>query len=283
VGPGAQRLLLGTVIVDPVEVTGEQRVQVWRVLEIVPQAPAIPRTFDAPMIGRQSELTRLRSAFPRALRTGHIVSMTVVGDAGIGKSRLAREVIATLSEDARAVVLRRPPPGDAIGFFQVRQAVVETAGIVGWRALHDLLANAHDGMHAVPAMADAIPLRSPPASAEELIAPLRLLFETLARRHPLIVVVEDLQWAEAAFREAIEGLAREAAGPILLLCLARPDGFEDGPGWGEKALEPLDAGDIARLAIERAGQLAERSLRRIVDLTGKPTLCGAAHRSTRPR
>ncbi|MFN2525131.1 MAG: AAA family ATPase, partial [Actinomycetota bacterium] len=272
VGPGAQRLLRGAVIVDHVEGTEEQGLQAWRVLEVVSQAPAIPRTFDAPMIGRQSELTRLRSAFRRALRTGRVVPVTVIGEAGIGKSRLAREVMATLSEDARTLLIRHPPPGDAMGFFPVRQAVVETAGILGWRALHDLLANAHDGIHAVPAVAEAIPLRSPPASGEELVAPLLLLLETLARLHPLIVVVEDLQWAETAFRDAMEVLAREATGSILLLCLARPDGFEDGPGWGEMVtLEPLDSGDIARLAIERAGPLAEPLLRRIVDLAqGNP-------------
>jgi DNA-binding SARP family transcriptional activator len=272
VGPGARRVLRGAVIMAPVQSTPVQAAGAWRVLEVIAGAPAIPRTLDAPMIGRQSELTRLRSAFRRALRTGDVVAVTVVGDAGIGKSRLAREVIATLGEDSRTIVLRCPPPGDVVGFFPVRQAVVEIAGIHGWRALHDVLAEAHDGSHAVPAVADAIALRSPPARAEELLAPLRLLLEVHSRQHPLVVVVEDLQWADAAFREAIEGLAREEAGPILLLCLARPDAFDDAMPWGEVVtLEPLKAADIARLAIERAGPLAERSLRRIVNLSqGNP-------------
>jgi DNA-binding SARP family transcriptional activator len=271
VGPGAQRLLRGAVIMGPLEVMGEA-MKAWRVLEVVSQAPAIPRTFDAPMIGRQAELTRLRSAFRRARRTGLVVPMTIVGDAGIGKSRLAREVLATLGDDAWAIALRCPPPGDAMGFYPVRQAVVEAAGIHGWRDLHDLLAEAHDGVHAVPEVADAIALRSPPVPAAELLAPLRLLFETLARQHPLIVVLEDMHWADVAFREATDVLAREAGGPILLLCLARPDAFDDRPPWGEiVTLEPLESGDIARLTIERAGRLAERSVRRIVDLShGNP-------------
>jgi predicted ATPase len=239
---------------------------------VVAQAPAIPRTFDAPMIGRQSEITRLRSAFRRARRTGLVVPVTIVGDAGIGKSRLAREVIATLGDEVGAITLRCSPPGDALGFYPVRQAVVEAAGIHGWRGLHGLLAEAHDGTHAVPVVADTIAVRSPPAPTAELIAPLRLLFETLAGQHPLVIVLEDLHWADAAFREATDVLAREAGGPILLLCLARPDAFDDRPAWGEiVTLEPLESGDVARLAIERAGRLAERSLRRIVALSrGNP-------------
>jgi class 3 adenylate cyclase len=272
VGPGAQRLLRGAVIMAPLEITSGQAIKAWRVLEVVAQAPAIPRTFDAPMIGRQSELTRLRSAFRRARRTGLVVPVTIVGDAGIGKSRLAREVIVTLGDEVGAITLRCPPPGDALGFYPVRQAVVEAAGIHGWRGLHDLLAEMHDGAHAVPVVADTIALRSPPAPAAELLAPLRLLFGTLARQHPLVVVLEDLHWADAAFRQATDLLGREAGGPILLLCLARPDAFDGKPAWGEiVTLEPLEAGDVARLAIERAGRLPERSLRRIVDLAqGNP-------------
>lgn len=271
VGSGAQRLLRGAVIMGPADITG-QAMKAWRVLEVVMQAPAIPRTFDAPMIGRQSELTHLRSASRRAQRTGLVVPVTIVGDAGIGKSRLAREVIATLGGDVGAITLRCSPPADAMGFYPVRQAVVKAAGIHGWRGLHGLLAAAHDGTHAVPMVADTIALRSPPAPATELIAPLRLLFETLARQHPLVIVLEDLHWADAAFGEATDVLAREVSGPILLLCLARPDAFDDRPAWGETVtLEPLESGDIARLAIERAGGLAERSLRRIVDLSqGNP-------------
>ncbi|MGH3117921.1 MAG: BTAD domain-containing putative transcriptional regulator [Gaiellales bacterium] len=272
VGPGAQRLLRGAVIMAPVAITPGQPIEAWRVLEVVTQAPAIPRRFDAPMIGRQSELTRLRSAFRRARRTRLVVPVTIVGDAGIGKSRLAREIIATLGDEIGAITLRCPPPGDALGFYPVRQAVGEAAGIHGWRGLHGLLADAHDGTHALPVVADTIAVRSPPAPGAELIAPLRLLFETLAGLHPLVIVLEDLHWADAAFRETTDVLAREAGGPILLLCLARPDAFDDRPAWGEiVTLEPLESGDIARLAIERAGRLAERSLRRIVALSrGNP-------------
>ncbi|MEX2555956.1 MAG: BTAD domain-containing putative transcriptional regulator [Actinomycetota bacterium] len=272
IGPRAQRLLRGVVIVSPVEITRGQSIEAWRILEVVAGAPPIPRALDAPMIGRQSELTQLRSAFRRARRTGVVVPVTVVGDAGVGKSRLAKEVIATLGDEARAIMLRCPPPGDAIGFYPVRQAVVEAAGIQGWRRLHDLLAEAHDGAHTVPAIADAIALRSPPAHADELFGPLRLLLETVAREHPLVVVLEDLHWVDPGFREATNSLARETSAPILLLCLARPDVVEEVWPWGQLVtLKPLEAGDIARLVIDRAGPLPERSLRRIVDLAqGNP-------------
>lgn len=272
VGLGAQRLLRGAAIMAPVEITSGQAIEAWRVLGVIAHAPAIPRTLDAPMIGRQPELTRLRSAFRRARRTGLVVPVSIVGDAGIGKSRLAREGIATLGDEVGAITLRCPPPGDALGFYPARQTVVEAAGIHGWRGLHDLLAKVHDGTHAVPVIADTISVRSPPAPTAELVAPLRLLFETLAAQHPLVIVLEDLHWADIAFHEATDVLARETSGPILLLCLARPDAFDDRPAWGEiVTLEPLESGEIARLAIERAGRLTERSLRRIVALSrGNP-------------
>lgn len=272
VGPGARRVLSGAAILDPIRATPGQIAQSWRVLEVVVGAPPIPRTFEAPMFGRQSELTRLRIAFRRALRTGHIAPVWIIGEAGIGKSRIAREVTASLGDDARAMVLRCPPPGDAMGFFPIRQAVVETAGIDGWRALHDLLAEAYDGSHAVPTVADAIALRSPPAKPQELLAPLQILLEAIARQHPLVVIVEDLHWADPAFRETTERLATEVEGPILLLGLARPDPPHDASLSGEVvALNPLDNEDIEHLVIERAGTFVGGALPRIVDLSqGNP-------------
>src|SRR5712691_702198 len=115
VGPGAQRLLRGSVIVKPVEglATHGGRTRAWRVLEVVTDAPAVPRVLEAPMVGRQSELTRLRSAFRRAVRSGAVVRMTVLGEAGIGKSRLAKELAASIGADAYVITERCPPADEA--------------------------------------------------------------------------------------------------------------------------------------------------------------------------
>lgn len=268
VGFSAQRLLRGAVIVKQVD-----GAVAWRVLEAVIGASAIPRALDVPMIGRDREVTRLRSAFRRAAHSGSPVRVTVVGDAGIGKSRLAREVIASLRGDAHAIVLQCTPPGEGMGFHPVRQAVVEAAGVLGWRGLHALLETA-DGEGALDEIGTAIALRSPPATADKLLAPMRRLLETLAGQHPLIVVLDDLHWSDSSFLEVVDRLEREATCSMLLLCLARPDLYEVDKGCvpsDAMRLESLSGSEVARLVIDRGGPIVQGSLHRIVNLSeGNP-------------
>jgi len=274
VGPAAQRLLRGAVILKAVDGADGAPATAWRVLEVVARASAIPRAMDAPMIGRQDELTRLRSAFRHALRSGTAIRVTVIGDAGIGKSRLAKEVLASIGHHANGIMLRCPPPGEGMGIFPVRQAVIEAAGVHGWRKLHELLESADNGNSAVPEIAGAIGLRSPPAAANELEAPMRRLLEVLARDHPLIVTVEDLHWADPSLLELVDRLVREVTGPVLLLCLARPELLEDEIGSITDEvvrLKPLEASELAQLVIDRGGPVNQGSLQRIVNLSqGNP-------------
>lgn len=274
VGRAAQRLLRGAVILKALDGADETPATAWRVLEVVSRASAIPRAMDAPMIGRQDKLTRLRSASRHALRSGAVVRVIVIGDAGIGKSRLAKEVLASIGDHAHGIVLRCPPPGEGMGFFPVRQAVIEAAGVHGWRKLHDLLEKADNGNSAVPEIAGASGLRSPPATANELEPPMRRLLEVIARDHPLILTVEDLHWADPNFIELVDRLVREVTGPVLLLCLARPELLEDEIGsiTGKVVrLEPLESSELAQLVIDRGGPVNQASLQRIVNLSqGNP-------------
>jgi DNA-binding SARP family transcriptional activator len=276
VGPAAQQLLRGAVILKPVDRAEGTQASAWQVLEVVARASAIPRAMDAPMIGRQKELTQLRSAFRRAIRSGAIARSTVIGDAGIGKSRLAKEVLASIGDDANGIILRCPPPSESIGFFPVRQAMVEAAGVHGWRRLHELLESADNGKSVVNEISEAIALRSPPATVDELEAPMRRLLEILARDHPLIVTVEDLHWADSSFLELVDRLVRGGTGGVFLLCLARPELLEDaiGASTGEGdvvKLEPLASSELAQLVIDRGGPLSHASLQRIVNLAqGNP-------------
>ena len=268
VGPGTLRLVRGTAIVKPFESSGG-----WLVLEVSATATAEERVPDAPIVGREHEVSWLRAAFRRAVRSRAPARVTVVGDAGIGKSRLAREVVASLAPDARAIVIRCGPPDEALGFHPVRQAVVQAAGLNGWRGLHSLLETAADGASAVNEVAAAIELRCPPATADELTPPMVRLLEPLARRAPLIVVLDDLHWATPAFLEVIERL-EGMSGSVLLLGLRRPDLSDDGL-TSELAdvlhLGPLADPDVARLMIAEGGPVTPGGLHRIVDLAqGNP-------------
>ena len=273
VGPAAQRLLRGAVIMKPFDgappgTTG------WQILEIVAGAPAIPRTLDAPMFGRQGELTRLRSAFRRVVRSGTAGWLTVLGDAGIGKSRLAREFVFSIGTDTNAITLRCPAPGEGVAFLPVRDAVVEAAGFLGWHGLHRLLADDHDGQHIAPEIATAIGLRAEAAHVADLFPAVRRLLTALATHRPLIVVLEDLHWAESTVLDLVDDLARETSERILFLCLARPDLLERRPEWDSSdvvELEPLSTDDVENLVVHRAGSLGPDGVRRIVEISeGNP-------------
>jgi DNA-binding SARP family transcriptional activator len=272
-GPAAQRLLRGAVIMKPFDgapggTTG------WQILEIVAGAPAIPRALDAPMFGRQGEMTRLRSAFRRVVSSGTAWRLTVLGDAGIGKSRLARELVSSIGADANTITQRCPAPGEGVAFLPVREALIEAAGLLGWRGLHRLLADDHDGQRVAPEIAAAIGLRAEPESVAVLFPAVRRLFTTLASHRPLIVVLEDLHWAEPTFLDLVDYLARETTEPILVLCLARPDLVERRPDWDATdvvELERLSTADVERLVVHRARSIEPDAVRRIVELSeGNP-------------
>jgi DNA-binding SARP family transcriptional activator len=272
-GPGARRLLQGSVIMKPYHVA-PRGTPAWQILEVVPGAPAVPRSPDVPMFGRQGELSHLRSVFRRVVRAGTPSRSTVLGDAGIGKSRLAREFISSIGADAYSIIQRCPAPGEGVAFQPVRDAVVGAAGLLSWRGLHRLLAAAHDGHHAAPEIASAIGLRAEPQNIAVLLPAFRRLLLALASDRPLVVLVEDLHWAEPMYLELLDHLAHETSGPILFLCLARRDLTEQPSAWQSTdvlELDPLPTADVESLVAHRAGALGPDTARRIVDIAeGNP-------------
>jgi class 3 adenylate cyclase len=273
VGPVAQRLLRGAVIMKQL-LDGPAGIAGWQVLEIVARSPAIPGTLDAPMFGRHAELSRLRSAFRSVVRTATVRRFTVLGDAGIGKSRLARELVSSIGADSNAITLRCPAPGESVAFPPVRDAVIEAAGFLGWRGLHRLLADDHDEQHIAPEIATAIGLRAEPESVAVLFPALRRLLMVLGSHRPLIVVLEDLHWAEPTFLDLVDYLARETTERILLLCLARPDLIERRPDWDSTdvlELERLSTADVERLVAHRSRSIEPGAMRTIVEMSdGNP-------------
>ena len=153
----------------------------WRILELVSGATAVPRALQVPMLGRDDELTRIRSAFRRAVRSKAVQRLTVLGEAGIGKSRLAREAAASIGGEAHVITLRCPSDGEG-AFLPVRQAVIEAAGLLGWRALHGLLATIAHGPVSLGGIAEAMGLRAEAKTAPALLTALRQLFMTLAAK-----------------------------------------------------------------------------------------------------
>jgi tetratricopeptide (TPR) repeat protein len=278
VGGGTRAILRDGALLEPVASVGPGgsggSVAAWRLIDLVPAAPAVARRLDVPMVGRAAELVRLHAAFERAVRQGTGYRLTVLGDPGMGKSRLAREFARALGSGARVLTGHCPPYGEGITFWPLREAVLQAAGPGRSAALAELLRGEDDGEWIADQVAAAIGLTQEPRRADELFPAVRRLFEALAARRPLVVVLEDVHWGEPTLLDLIEYLAENARGPILLLCLARPELIEERPAWGVGGrsvdtlfLEPLGRADTEELIADRlAGRtLPEETLSRILE------------------
>ncbi|MBA3244983.1 MAG: AAA family ATPase, partial [Actinobacteria bacterium] len=200
-------------------------------------------------VGRERELALIREAWERVQAERRCELVTVVGDAGVGKSRLAAEVLSSV--EARVVHGRCLPYGEGITYWPVvevlKQLELLPADEAAARAIGSLLGESEAA-----------------TSAEEIAWAFRKTLEQAAAERPLVVVFDDIQWGEETFRDLIEHVALLSSGSaILLLCLARPELTERRPDWPVTLrLEPLADQDVAQLIAERIpGQLRERVAR----------------------
>jgi predicted ATPase/DNA-binding SARP family transcriptional activator len=212
---------------------------------------------DAPLVGRDAERRRLVEAFTAARRERAPVLATVLGEAGIGKTRLARELAAHVAGDAAVLTGSCLPYGEGITFWPLRELVRQAGAREGTREeLEALLPDEADAGRVAEWLAAALsPSGQGVSSAVEIFWATRRLLETLARRRPLLIVLDDLHWAEPTFLDLVQALAAQAEqAPMLLLCLARPELLEQRPAWASGArqavsieLEPLADDDATAL------------------------------------
>jgi class 3 adenylate cyclase/tetratricopeptide (TPR) repeat protein len=249
----------------PVDAKGKSEPLVaYRLDGVRPDVPAFTRPIASPFVGRRGELARLRAAFDDAVTSRSPTLATIVGTPGIGKSRLARELLESLTGDARILIGRCTSYGENIPYLPLAD-VVRAAG-----DLDQLFAPDGHGEYAVRLVSGAVGERHGGGSPDETSWAFRRLFEKLAAEHPLVVVVDDLHWADPALLDLVEYVAASASdAPILILCTARPDLFDVRPSWTAPragatlvVLEPLGPGDsdelVEALAHELAPELRER-------------------------
>ena len=261
-GEGTQRLVREagrTKPLEPLTLKGKtEPVPAYRLLELVSDVPAFTRPIEALFVGRDEELRGLEGALATALEQRQPQLATIVGPPGIGKSRLVRELIGR--SDARVLVGRCLSYGEGITYWPLQEIVQQVGELEA--ALPDELARTRI----------AAALGQGSASSEEIAWGFRRLFEALAQERPLIVVLDDIHWAEPTLLDLIEYVANFAQeAPLLLLCLARSDLYELRPGWAQPKpnatlvpLEPL-AEEQAETLVEELGHLQEEAKTRIVE------------------
>jgi DNA-binding SARP family transcriptional activator len=282
-----RRLAAGALEVD--EAGGDR----FRLVAAPVGARPLPFRLDAPLVDRHEELARLRDGLALAARERRPVLATVLGEAGIGKTRLVHELAARVESEASVLTGRCLPYGDGITFWPLRELLAQAGAPEGTRQeLEALLDGEPDAARVAEWLAGALDRGGPgdhpsvppehragpgTLAAPEIFWATRRLLETLARRRPLLVVLEDLHWAESTFLDLAETVAGQAREGLQLLCLARPELLERRPAWADGMpsafrveLGPLPDGDAGELLQALAGTPPEARDRLLEVAAGNP-------------
>lgn len=262
VGEATWRLVRDAVAAEPAPALAARGkagpIAAWRVLAVASGSPARARRLDAPMVGRDRESAMLSSAYRRVCDGRSCVLFTVLGVAGAGKSRLVEEFLAALGDGAEVLRGRCLSYGEGITWLPLAEALRPALGLAEFAASGEVeaavrAASASEGQDAEAVAAGLGGLFGLPGSgsAEQTAWAVRRLLESRARARPVVLVLDDLHWAEPALLDLVEHLAGRADGPLLLLCMARPELLDARPGWGAvgaaadavrlDALPPADA------------------------------------------
>ncbi len=226
-------------------------------------------------VGREQELERLRAAYRDAVEKGRPKLVTLIGEAGVGKTRLLRELWRTLEEEPTTPLRRTGrclPYGHGITYWPLGEVVKEHFGILESDSAEQMrkrlggreLLGVTIGLD-VPGDLHPLAVRDRLQSAwVDFVA-------SLAHVRPLVLLIEDLHWAEEPLLDLLERLARDVDGALLLIATARPDFVDRRPGWGLGRgasetiwLEPLHEDDAETLVDRLLGQKLAPSLRKRV-------------------
>src|SRR5215207_2738192 len=224
-----------------------------------------------------AELSWLRDAFRSVVGSGRPRLVTLVGSAGIGKSRLARALLGETAERATAVVGRCLPYGEGITYWPLTEIVRRLAERPDEAAIAELAGGGAEGARVASRVARAVGFSPGSVAVEEAHWAVRRLLEIQAARRPLIVAIDDLHWAEPTLLDLIEQLATSTAEvPLLAVFLARPELLERRPDWGELGarstvvpLGPLGADEAAALVERLSGEAVEPDERDVLLATAE--------------
>jgi class 3 adenylate cyclase len=261
-------LVRDAVVSEPVEALDlkgkAEPVRAHLLVEVHPDARGHGRRFDTPFVGRERELARLRQAFETCVAERACTLFTVLAPPGTGKSRLVREFLAGLGEDATVLRGRCLAYGDGITWFPLADVIRDALGNeldAPAKTIEARLAGDEHGPRVAAVLGGLVGGAEVSAGSEEVAWATRRFLEALARDRPVVAVLDDIQWADAPALDLIDHVSDWSRGaPILLLCMARPELLETRPDWAggklratNASLEPLTPDETVLLATSLAG------------------------------
>jgi len=277
IGPTAYRLAAASLVVEdagPLELKGMGlSLRAWRLIDAV-DGPGRPMGPRAPLVGREAELELLENTFARTVRDRRAHLFTIFGEPGVGKSRLAREFVDGL-ERASVLSGRCLPYGEGVTYWPLAEMIKAAAGISDDDPLEEAFAKLRECCEE-ETVADVLGLASGMLEAlegerspQEISWAAREVMVTLADVQPLVLLFEDIHWAEEPLLELIEHLADWVRAPLLVICLARPELLEQRPGWGGGRVRST-AIELEPLSDEESALLVEKLLSQLAGGSGEP-------------
>jgi class 3 adenylate cyclase len=243
----------------PLTVKGKaEPVEAFRLLRLDPVAPGVSRA-DFSLVGREYELRLLRGVWDRTVEESRCQLFTLLGTAGVGKSRLVDELLARVGEAATILRGRCLHYGEGITFWPIAEALTPLGE--SSQSIRDRLSS---GGAATPG---------------ELFWEVRRFLEALAERRPVILHVDDLHWAEPMLIDLLNHIVDlSQSAPVLVLCAARPELLEDYAGWGggklnatTVMLEPLGNTECEQLLEQLGDELGRQARERVIETSeGNP-------------
>ncbi len=266
IGETTFRLVSGQALAEPIVplvVRGKAEPVAARVLlRVAPTAEAWEDRLDSPLVGRDEAVRHLQDALKESVAAQECQVVTVLGAAGMGKSRLSWEFLSSLGSGITVLRGRCLPYGEGITFWPLVGVLREAAGIrelepaEGARSkLGALVGPGEDAPVVGERLAALLGLSGITPGIQETFWAVRRLFEGLAARGPLVVVFDDIHWGESTFLDLIEYLSDWLQGvPVMLLCLARPELLDVRDRWltgkpsaSTLVLQPLTEAEMDRL------------------------------------
>jgi class 3 adenylate cyclase len=256
--------------VEPLTLKGKtEPVPAWRLVGVTDEVRRHARPLEAPLVGRRRPLRLLDDAFREAVEERICHLFTILGVAGVGKSRLVEEFIGSLGDQAQVALGRCLAYGHGITYWPVAEAIRHGTGIAEadppetvFARLREVLGAEPEAERVAAIVGGLLGIEESPPAPDEIFWAIRKTFEAMARNRPLVLVFDDVHWGEPTFLDLIEHMAdwtRDA--PILLIAMARAELLEKRPAWGggkrwvtTMSLEPLSEVESEELVTSLLGR-----------------------------